>query len=262
MSLDQSSLKQKKPEQQAKPKQFWRPVPTIILVVYTYIASLALGTILVSLYPVLRGWSSAQTEAWLDTTTAQFWLIAAIDGLVMLFIWWLLQRRHSSFKALGLRKPQGRDLLYALGGFIVYFLLYVIVATLAKVLVPSLDLEQSQQIGFQTAKTATQLSLVFISLVIIPPVVEEILFRGFLYTGLRTKWPKWLAAVVTSVIFAAAHLQFGSGAPLLWVAAIDTFVLSLVLVYLREKTDGLGAPIVLHMLKNGIAFTLLFIVGI
>src|SRR5690606_7282850 len=107
-----------------------------------------------------------------------------------------------------------------------------------------------------------QLILVFISLVLLPPFVEEVLARGFLYTGLKTKWPVWAAAVVTSLIFAAAHLEFGSGAPLLWVAAIDTFTLSLVLIYLREKTGKLGASIMLHMLKNGVAFVLLFIVGI
>src|SRR5690606_18538260 len=127
---------------------------------------------------------------------------------------------------------------------------------------PSIDFEQNQQIGFETAKTAAQLALVFVSLVVIPPIVEEILFRGFLYKGLRTKWPKWLSTLVVSVLFAIAHLQFGSGAPLLWVAAIDTFALSLVLVYLREKTNGLSAPILLHAFKNAIAFTLLFIIGV
>lgn len=243
-------------------KKFWGPVPSILLTAYAYVASLALGTILVSVYPRLQGWNQQQTNAWLDSTNAQFWLILFVDGVVLLIVWWLLHLRRKTFKNLGLTKPRWKDLLYALGGFIVYFLLYVVVATIVKLLVPNLDLEQTQQVGFETARQTSQLIIVFISLVLIPPFVEEILFRGFLYTGLKTKWPKWLAAVVTSFIFAAAHLQFGSGAPLLWVAAIDTFVLSLVLVYLREKTGGLGAPMVLHAMKNCIAFTLLFIVGV
>ena len=100
--------------------------------------------------------------------------------------------------------------------------------------------------------------LVFISLVLLPPVVEEIVARGFLYTGLRSKLPKIVAALITSALFAAAHLQWGSGAPLLWVAALDTFTLSLVLVYLREKTGGLAASMGVHMLKNGLAFVVLF----
>jgi membrane protease YdiL (CAAX protease family) len=61
------------------------------------------------------------------------------------------------------------------------------------------------------------------------------------------------------LLFAAAHLQWGSGAPLLWVAAIDTFVLSMVLSTLREKTGSLWSAIGLHAIKNGVAFTLLFV---
>ncbi len=260
MELEKDSFKLQEPT--TKVKKFWGPIPSILLVIYTYVASLALGTILVSVYPVITGMSAAESDKWLASSFSQFWLILVVDSVVLLIVRWLLHLRKASFATIGFRRPKGTDILYALGGFIAYFLLYIVVTVIAKALFPSLNLEQNQQIGFEAAKETGQLILVFISLVLIPPVVEEILFRGFLYTGLKTKWHKWAAALVTSVVFAVAHLQFGSGAPLLWVAAIDTFALSLVLVYLREKTGSLGAPIMLHMLKNGIAFTLLFIVGV
>ncbi len=83
--------------------------------------------------------------------------------------------------------------------------------------------------------------------------------RGFLYGSLKKQWPKIYAVLCTSALFAIAHLQFGSGAPLLWVAAIDTFILSLVLIYLRDKTGSLAASIMLHMLKNSLAFVALFL---
>jgi membrane protease YdiL (CAAX protease family) len=59
-------------------------------------------------------------------------------------------------------------------------------------------------------------------------------------------------------LFGVAHLQFGSGAPLLWVAALDTFTLSIVLCYLREKTGSVWAGVFLHAIKNAIAFVALF----
>jgi membrane protease YdiL (CAAX protease family) len=59
---------------------------------------------------------------------------------------------------------------------------------------------------------------------------------------------------MTSFIFGAAHLELGSGSPLVWGAAIDTFLLSVVLVYLREKTGALYAGMLVHMLNNLIAF--------
>jgi membrane protease YdiL (CAAX protease family) len=49
---------------------------------------------------------------------------------------------------------------------------------------------------------------------------------------------------------------------LLYIAAIDTFTLSLILVYLREKTGGLWSSMGLHAIKNGIAFVSLFIVHV
>ena len=67
------------------------------------------------------------------------------------------------------------------------------------------------------------------------------------------------AAIITSLMFAVGHLQFGSGAPLLWVAALDTFVLSLVLCYIREKTDSLWPGIFIHAIKNALAFSVLFL---
>ena len=41
-------------------------------------------------------------------------------------------------------------------------------------------------------------------------------------------------------------------------AAATAFVLSLVLIYLREKTGSLWASITLHAIKNGVAFVALF----
>jgi membrane protease YdiL (CAAX protease family) len=49
---------------------------------------------------------------------------------------------------------------------------------------------------------------------------------------------------------------------LLYIAGLDTFILSLFLIYLREKTDGLWASMALHALKNGVAFVALFVLHV
>lgn len=139
-----------------------------------------------------------------------------------------------------------------------YYLSYFATILIAGWLAPSLNVDQAQQLGFNPIGTA-QLIVTFVSLVILPPLVEETLMRGYLYTSLKKGLPQISAALVTSAIFASAHLQAGSGAPLLWVAAIDTFVLSLFLIWLREKTGSLWASMTLHALKNGVAFISLFI---
>ncbi len=106
------------------------------------------------------------------------------------------------------------------------------------------------------------LALTFISLVILPPLAEEIMVRGFLYSTLKKAMRPIGAVILTSALFAAAHLPEGGAAGPLYIAALDTFILSLVLIYLREKTGGLWASITLHASKNGIAFLLLFVLHI
>jgi membrane protease YdiL (CAAX protease family) len=151
------------------------------------------------------------------------------------------------------------DVVYALAGFALYFVGYAIVLTIATHIFPSINVDQKQELGFQNTSGTINLFLTFLSLVILPPIVEETVFRGFVFSGLKNKLPFIYAAIGTSLLFASAHLQYGSGKPLLWIAALDTFTLSMVLCYLRQKTGGLWAGIFLHALKNGIAFVSLFL---
>jgi membrane protease YdiL (CAAX protease family) len=123
------------------------------------------------------------------------------------------------------------------------------------------DTDQEQAIGYENAVSFFQLSLVFISLAVFPPVAEELLFRGFLFGGLRKKMTFVGAAVVTSIFFGALHLFTGMpGEGLIWIAAIDTFVLSMVLCYVREKTGAIWACIGIHAVKNSLAFLLYFVI--
>jgi membrane protease YdiL (CAAX protease family) len=207
------------------------------------------------------GWSDERLNAWFrGSTIVQFGYSLITSSIIVLGIWQLLKIKKKTFRFIGFKRPNVRDVGLALAGYGCYFLLFLAITAIAKLLVPSLDLQQEQQLGFKPEQTAG-ISLVFaaISLVVLPPIVEELLTRGFLFTGLRQRLNLMWSAIITSIVFGVAHLQFGGDAPLLWVAALDTFALSLVLVYLREKTGGLAAPIFLHGLKNLIAFSLLFI---
>lgn len=246
-----------------KPVVPWGPVAAIVFTLVTYFGAQFLGAFLVViLLKAFGGWHGKQLENLLNTSVvAQFLLIATIEGLSVLMIAWFLRHKKSTFKTLGLGRPKLKHLGYSLAGFAIYFPLFI-ASMLAAQALTKLNLEQKQQIGFQTAHGAGPLLLVFVSLVILPPLVEEIIARGFLYLGLRSKLPVIWAVLITSVMFASAHLQFGSGAPLLWSAAIDTFILSLVLIYLREVSGSLWPSIGLHMLKNGIAFAGLFIFAV
>lgn len=238
----------------------WGPIAAIIVTVLVYFGSQILAGIVVYIYPVVKQWSSEQAKDWLSQSVyAQFFFVLIVEALTLWFLWIFLKYRRAKPSQLGLKRPRWVDIAYALSGFAAYFILFVGITTLLQKYIPALNSDQKQELGFSTNSTGLALWLVFVSLVVLPPIVEEIVARGFLYTGLRSKLPKFIAAIITSIMFGAAHLQFGSGNALLWTAAADTFILSMVLVYLREKTNSLWSPILLHMLKNSIAFVGLFI---
>lgn len=92
--------------------------------------------------------------------------------------------------------------------------------------------------------------LFFLSVVVLAPIYEEILFRGFLLQGCLLWAPRErvICSLLTSVVFAAVHTQY---------VHLQTFIalllLSLLLCAARIVSGGLKLPVFLHMLNNLIA---------
>ena len=84
-------------------------------------------------------------------------------------------------------------------------------------------------------------------IVIAAPISEEVCFRGFLFGGLRERWPRIVAALVSGLIFGGLHATTGISA----VPPLIVFGFMLALLY--EKTGWIVAGILLHMLNNSVA---------
>ncbi len=149
------------------------------------------------------------------------------------------------------RLPNWTDIIVAPAGLIIYFVLSSVLILIATQILPWFDVNEVQNTGFNQINQHFELILAFMSLVIIAPIAEEIIFRGYLYGRLKKYMPVWVAIFMTSITFGFIH-----GA---WNLAIDTFALSILLCLLRESTGSIWASILLHMAKNGIAFYILFI---
>ncbi len=238
----------------------WNPWVGVGFVLIVYYVSQVVSALLVSIYPDLKHWSTATADNWLNNSIlAQFIYILLAETFTLVAIYLFLRLYKKTFRTIGLHRPRLKDPLYGLMAVPVYYVLYLLTVGVVSHFVPSLNVNQQQQIGFTNVHGIAQLVLTFISLVILPPLTEEIMVRGFLYSSLKKGMPQIAAALVTSVIFASAHLPEGGSAGPLYIAALDTFVLSLVLIYLREKTGSLWASMTLHACKNGVAFVALFI---
>lgn len=241
----------------------WNPWLAVVYIAVAYYLSQLIGGTLISVYPWLRHWTTAQASDWLNNSIpAQFVYVLLAESLMLGAIYLLLKKYRVNFRIIGLLRPRWRDVGYGLLAAPLYYLLYLITVGVVNRLVPSLSINQTQNIGFTGVHGAAQLGLTFVSLVILPPLVEEIMVRGFLYSSLRKGLPKLAAILLTSLIFAGAHLPEGGVTGPLYIAALDTFILSLVLIYLRERTGSLWASITLHGVKNGIAFLVLFVLNV
>ena len=82
----------------------------------------------------------------------------------------------------------------------------------------------------------------FLAAVIVAPVVEEVFFRGFLFQGFRKRYGWMPALLLSSFIFAAAHLDLAS--------LIPTFILGIILTYVYHRSNSLWPGIIIHFLIN------------
>jgi membrane protease YdiL (CAAX protease family) len=98
--------------------------------------------------------------------------------------------------------------------------------------------------------------LAFAVAVIAAPVVEDVLFRGWIYTSLRRRWSFGVANVIASALFAAAHAERTH------LYALAIFPLGLLLGAVREKTGSTKASATFHAFYNGVILTLAYVAGV
>lgn len=101
---------------------------------------------------------------------------------------------------------------------------------------------------YRAAKLAGMLPMLWLATVIVAPVTEELLFRGFLHRG----WaPSWLGVsgtiVLTSALWAALHQQYN------WLGILCIFLMGLIFGWMRQRSGSTTLTIILHSLNNLIA---------
>lgn len=244
MSSDSSSVDAPGVHVKYLPRVSWGPGTALIGIVLAYLASLMTASLVM--------WLALD----ITTTSGQgamenLILTIASSGGFLLVLWRILRSRKLSFAHLGFRRWQSSDNGWLVRGALIYFPLLLVALWVAS-LIPGFDINQAQDVGYENV-AGFGLLLAFVGLVVLPPLAEEMTFRGFLYRGLSSRWPRVVAAVLTSALFGLVHLQ--------WNVAVDTFLLSMVLIYLFERTQNLWVCVALHAVKNFIAFYYLFILS-
>ena len=95
------------------------------------------------------------------------------------------------------------------------------------------------------------LTFMFFFGILAAPVIEELLFRGFIQPAVRNSFGKLKAIFISGLLFAIVHLNA--------YVFLQIFILGLLLAYLYEKTGSLIAPITIHIFHN--TATLAFLIS-
>ena len=120
--------------------------------------------------------------------------------------------------------------------------------------VPRHPIKPEEQEAVQALRIATSWShriLLGVVTILLAPAAEEMLFRGILYPWIKRLGFPRLSMWVTSILFAAMHMNLATFVPL--------FVLSIGLIFMYEKTGNLLAPITTHALFNAANFFALYV---
>jgi membrane protease YdiL (CAAX protease family) len=78
--------------------------------------------------------------------------------------------------------------------------------------------------------------------IVIAPVTEELIFRGFVYGVAKRYTDRWFATIFSAVMFSIVHMHVGS--------APELFVLGVGFALAYEQTGCLLVPIFMHMIFN------------
>lgn len=111
--------------------------------------------------------------------------------------------------------------------------------------------EQESVDLFRHANRPGEIALFLLQAVLLSPLIEELFFRGFLFTFLKNYTTTIFALVLSAGVFAFAHANLGS--------VLQLWVLGVVLGLAYEHTGSLLLPIGIHACWNFLtAMSLLF----
>ena len=134
----------------------------------------------------------------------------------------------------------GRALLYLLAAYPLILLVQMVALAFSGDASPQ-DIVQF----LQKAETVRDRAAVLIMAVVVAPLAEEFIFRGYLYPVGKKYAGPFLSAVVTSAIFALPH-----GHP---ESAPSLFVLALCLTLSYEKSGSLLVSVLMHSVFNALS---------
>ena len=228
---------------------FWREMRLVAVATILWFSALvivALG------YGIAYAKHSAALQTALSNAASWPSTVIVCSGSIVLiaFLCWRIPVTvGQSLYDLGLRAPRGRDWLV-----IATCLLALVAAKFVQgAVMLSTGNAHHQQAGFEHVHARDTAAAVgfFIATVFFAPFGEELLFRLMLFRTLAEKMPWGIAAVISALIFGAAHLD----AVLFPILACVGFINAIA----YRRTGNIVTSMILHGANNAVASAFLIL---
>lgn len=214
------------------------------LVGYTFLYPLLAGMLSVTVYEL----SGMDIRSWLSGLIYLFVLISSL-----MLAWPLIQRDRRKFLA----RPRAIVQDSAKRYVVMYFSMLVLNVLI--ILLSGQTSSQNQEtIVSELIRSPLQIVLVTC---VFAPIVEELVFRGVLFTSLRQRAGYRIAALVSGLLFGLLHvyssLFAGNWMDLCFLVVYGAMGAQLCLAY--EHNETLFSPILMHAFNNLISVILILV---
>jgi uncharacterized protein len=219
------------------PDEPWGVGATLAWTLTAFLFSMMMLGIAFSLWPAGRARGDITSY---DGVMVAFGTFAAVPAQVAVLAFAAQVRRWPPALYLGLTVPRRAEVIVA-----VVAVLALGLALDAMLWIAGRDIVPSFQVEiWRTAAEAGWLAALFLAIVVVAPIGEEIMFRGFLFRGLARPGYEWHAIAAIALAWGLLHMQYD------WVGMVQIFVAGLALGWFRWVTGSTILTIGMHVLIN------------
>lgn len=228
----------------------WR-ADALILLIAGLLVSMSLGSLLSQVIPNLMPDGAKADESFLRFVIGTL----TIQGAALVLIHYFLRQHQLGWRDLLVSREQSLWKVVGTGLGVGIVVVPMALLILNFVSVPIVKLVQvapeKQMVVTVIEKTVEPAKRIWFALaaVVLAPAVEETIFRGIMYPYLKQRIGVPMALSVTSILFAAIHMNLVIFIPLVF--------LGFVLAGLYERMDSLLTPIITHAVFNATNFFML-----
>ena len=229
-------------------KQFPGILPSVGWIVLYFALQIVVTTVIIGVVMATQSSESDPLAISKDGVLIMWGLIAS--AAVQLLLMWLYLRKGDRAQQIGLthfgRLSWGKTLAVSIGA--------VVAATIfnyvyANYVIPGMPMQDEMaKILASIPRTPLNITMGFLAIAGLAPLIEELLFRGLLQKSLAYKLPMWAAITLSALTFSLVHMQPYAIPALMAVGAAFG--------YIYHKTGSLRVTIFLHMINNALALLL------